>query len=144
MTPSASAASPPRWQLAALVALGAGDLVTGVALVAAPAFVLGLLGFAPVTPAATIFVRWIGVFVAAIGGAYLLPFRVGDKRERHERLRAALEWTALVRLAVAAFVAIAVLTAALPERWCFVGGYDAFAATAQLALLAAWARPRER
>lgn len=143
-SPSASAAAPPRWQLAALIALGAGDLVTGALLVAAPTFAFAQLGFAPVAPAATIFVRWIGVFVAALGAAYLLPFRVVDKRERDERLRAALEWTALARLAVAAFVAFAVLTAALPEGWCFVGSYDALAATAQLALLASWARSRER
>jgi len=136
--------SPPSWQFAVVIALGAGDLVTGALLVVAPAVVFRLLGFAPAPDEATIFVRWIGVFVAAIGGAYLLPFRLAAGRERQERLRATLEWTALARLAVATFVAAGVLAVALPEGWCFVGSYDALAASAQLALLAAWGRSSER
>jgi len=134
------ALSLPRWQRRAIVALGAGDLATGALLVLSPATVESLLFLAPSAPAASIYVRWIGVFVAAVGGSYLLPFRSHDPRARRERLRLALEWTAAARLAVAAFVGTAVLTAALPEGWCLVGIYDALAASGQLALLASWAR----
>ena len=133
---------PPRWQQMAVVALGAGDLLTGALLVASPATVERLLGIAPSPPEAAIFMRWIGLFVAVVGAAYLLPFRWPAGAARLERLRATLEWTAIVRLAVAAFVGAGVLSAALPETWCFVGSYDALAATGQLALLAAWSAHR--
>lgn len=138
---SAGAASPPtRWQRRAIQALGAGDLATGVLLVISPATVETLLFLRPSPPEAAIFVRWIGVFVAVVGAAYLLPFRIRDAAARRERLRFVLEWTAWARLAVATFVGAAVLAAALPEGWCLVGSYDALAASGQLALLAAWAR----
>lgn len=132
--------SPPRWQRLAIQALGVGDLATGALLAASPQRVEALLGLASSDPAADVFVRWLGVFVAAVGAAYLLPWRVADGAARRERVRGALEWTALARLAVAAFVGVSVMAAALPEGWCFVGVYDALAASGQLALLASWAR----
>jgi len=130
----------PRWQRGAIVALGAGDLATGVLLVLSPATVESLLGLAPSPPAASVFLRWVGLFVAAVGAAYLAPFRIAAAASRRERLRFALAWTAWTRLAVAAFVGAAVLAAALPDGWCLVGSYDALAASGQLALLASWAR----
>lgn len=136
----AVASSPTRWQRRAIQALGAGDLATGVLLVISPATVEALLFLRPSPPAAAVYVRWIGVFVAAVGAAYLLPFRIRDEAARRERLRFVLEWTAWARLAVATFVGSAVLAAALPDGWCLVGSYDALAASGQLALLAAWAR----
>lgn len=140
MSAARAAASPPLWQRRAIQALGAGDLATGVLLVISPATVETLLFLRPSPAAAAIFVRWVGVFVAAVGAAYLLPFRVREESARRERLRFVLEWTAWARLAVATFVGAAVLTAALPDGWCLVGSYDALAASGQLALLASWAR----
>lgn len=129
-----------RWEAIVIVLLGAGDLVTGVLLVASPTFVESLLFLAPSDPEAATFVRWIGVFVGSIGAAYLLPWRTRDLIARRERLRFVLEWAAWARLAVAAFVGVNVLAAALPEGWCLVGAYDALAASGQLALLAVWTK----
>jgi hypothetical protein len=124
-----------RWAHAAAIAIGAGDAVTGALLVAAPDVVLLLLRIAAPAAPATIFLRWIGVFVLAVGAAYLLPF-AAEEPERSARLRGAVAWTALARLSVTTFVSCAVLAGALGTGWCFVGTYDGLLAVAQLALVA--------
>ena len=112
------------------VVAGAADLGTGVALLAAPALVLGVLGAPAVVDA--IAWRWIGVFVAAVGAAYLYPFVL--RRRRAPRLPAVVEVTALARIAVALFVGTQILAGALPAGWWLVAGTDAGLAAAQLAL----------
>ena len=115
--------------------VGLGDAATGLLLLVAPDLTLRLLGLDAISAEAGIFLRWVGVFVLAVGGAYLLP--LGQREpERSARLRGAMAWTGGARLLVAGFVAVAVLSGALAERWCFVGGYDGVVAIAQLALLA--------
>jgi hypothetical protein len=109
---------------------GLGDAATGILLVAAPALVLRLLGIAPVEN--DVLLRFVGVFVGCVGLAYLYPWVL----RRRGRLRTAIEITAGVRLAVAIFLALAVLRGAMDEAWIPVGGYDALVAAAQLALLA--------
>lgn len=113
---------------------GGGDAMTGLLLAAAPALVLRLLGMA--RPAGDlVFLRFIGVFVACVGLAYLYPWlSKGARRDR--RLAAAVEMTAGFRLAVALFVSVAVGTGELEPPWLAVGAYDALVATAQLGLLA--------
>jgi hypothetical protein len=113
---------------------GLGDAATGVLLVAVPALVLRLLGISG-DLAADPLLRFVGVFVACVGIAYLYPWVLRGPL-RGYRLRTAIEITAGARLAVAAFLAAAVLRATLDAAWIPVGGYDALVAAAQLALLA--------
>jgi hypothetical protein len=118
------------------ITLGLGDVATGVSLLIGPRWVPSILGIAAPPEGADVFLRWIGIFVAAVGSAYLDPWRTPAGALRRARLRAVLQWTAGVRLAVAGFVALAVLGGALPDGWCLVGAYDAVAATLQLTLVA--------
>jgi hypothetical protein len=94
--------------------LGAGDVLTGAMLIVRPAWVLLALGAAPPRP--DIYVRWLGVFVAAIGMA---TFADGNR------------WTAGVRLAVCAFVAAAVISGTLPIGFAVVGAWDGIAGALQ-------------
>ena len=110
---------------------GLGDAATGILLIAAPALVLRLLGISGPL-ADDVLLRFVGVFVACVGLAYLYPWVLRTRG----RLRTAMEITAGVRLAVAVFLAVAVLRGAMDEAWIPVGGYDALVAAAQLALLA--------
>ena len=121
-----------RFQAPTLFCLfaGLGDAATGVLLIAAPGLVLRLLGIGPVTD--QVFLRFVGVFVGCVGLAYLYPWVL----RRRGRLQAAIEITAGVRLAVAAFLAVAILRGAMDEAWIPVGAYDALVGAAQLALLA--------
>ena len=116
------------------LAIGAGDAATGLLLVAAPALVLRLLGLGAPPGADLVFVRFVGVFVASVGLSYLYPWLAG-RAGRAPRLRTAIEITAGVRLAVALFLAIAVLAGALDLPWSAVGAYDALVASLQLGLL---------
>jgi hypothetical protein len=113
---------------------GGGDLLTGILLLVRPAAVLAPLGLA-VPAESWVFLRWIGVFVASVGAIYLHPWSLPPGSERRSRLRGALEITAFFRLAVAAFVAGAVVASQLASPWLAVGGYDALLALAQLFLL---------
>ena len=113
---------------------GGGDAATGLLLVAAPALVLRLLGIA--RPAGDlVFLRFIGVFVACVGLAYLYPW-LSEGARRDRRLAAAVEMTAGFRLAVALFLGAAVTAGELELPWAAVGAYDALVAVAQLGLLA--------
>lgn len=113
------------------IAAGAGDLGTGLALLAAPELVLRLLALPAV--AEPVLLRFVGTFVASVGAAYFWPF-AAPASERGDRLRAAFALTALPRFAVAGFLAVSVASGALGAPWLLVGGYDALAAALQLAL----------
>ena len=52
------------------LAVGSMDAVTGLLLIAAPAAVLQLLEIPPPSQEALEFLRWIGVFVLAVGLSY--------------------------------------------------------------------------
>lgn len=113
---------------------GACDTSTGAALVTAPATTFSLMGLHPPHGEAEVFVRFLGVFVGCVGAAYFWPFLSRAADSRATRLVCVLEVTALVRLAVAMFLAIAVASTALPQGWLAVGGFDAAVALLQLAL----------
>ena len=120
---------------------GGGDAATGLLLLAAPALVLHLLGLE--RPAADLaLLRFVGVFVACVGVAYLHPW-LRRRSARQPRLLAALEMTAGIRLAVALFLGIAVASSTLEIPWLRVGLYDAAVALAQIGLLARGAFGRE-
>jgi hypothetical protein len=108
--------------------IGGGDAATGLLLVAVPALVLRLLGIP--YPMDDVLLRFVGVFVACVGLAYLYPWLAGG-----QRLEPAIEITAGFRLAVALFVTVAVLRGAMDRAWLVVGAYDAVVAAAQLGLL---------
>ena len=110
---------------------GGGDAATGLLLLTAPGLVLRLLGAA--APQDLILLRFVGVFVGCVGLACLYPWLL---RDRGHRVRAAIEITAGIRLAVALFLGCAILTGQLDLPWATVGAYDALVAMAQIGLLA--------
>lgn len=112
-----------------LVLLGAGDLLTGLVLIGRPGWVLSPLGVE--SPRPDIFLRWIGVFVAMVGAATIVPWFERDPAARAARMRDASAWSAQTRCAVSAFVALAVLSGALATGFAVVGAWDALAAVAQ-------------
>jgi hypothetical protein len=118
-----------------MTAVALGEIATGSALIAAPVAVATLLAGAPPSNAA-IFLRWIGVFVLAVGTAYLTPRFAADGPERWSRLRGTLNVTTLARLLVAVFVAGSVAAGTLAAGWIVVGVYDGAIAVLQVALLA--------
>lgn len=111
---------------------GGGDAATGLLLVAAPSLAAGLLGLRR-PEADLILLRFIGVFVACVGAAYLYPWL--RRADRGRRIVSALEITAGVRLAVALFLGVAVAASQLDLPWAGVGTYDALVALAQIGLL---------
>lgn len=123
-----------RRTLAFLLAIGLGEVATGSCLVISPRLVSQMLGVST-SSESSIWLRWIGVFVAAVGALYLLPL-AGSSRFLRPRVRFGLEATSTVRVLVASFVAVSILTDALPTGWALVGVYDAAVAVGQFALLA--------
>lgn len=96
------------------------DFCTGLALVAAPAFTLSVMGVAAPTAEAMIFVRFVGVFVAAVGASYLWASAFGNVAA----FRTMLQLTLLFRLGAGVFTGIAVLTSALTTAWLGVTATD--------------------
>jgi hypothetical protein len=124
------------WVARFCVLAGALDALTGATLVAAPATVMGLFG-AGELPGQPIFLRWIGVFVGAVGLSYLYPFAFARAR-RSARQLVVLEVTAIVRLAVFAFTGTAIVAGALGEAWASVPATDLVLGVAQLWVLRRW------
>ena len=111
------------------VIAGGMDVVTGLLLVAAPSFTLGLMLVSEV-PAEPIWIRFIGAFVTGVGALYFLALSGGGRR-----LRPLMEATALVRACIACFVGGALLSGALSLGWLSVVASDAGLAALQLVLL---------
>lgn len=109
------------------------DLGTGLALVAAPAFTLGLMFVPTPEPAALVYVRFVGAFVAAVGASYLWALL-----EPAARLRTVFGATILFRLSAGIFTLAAVLLGALAPAWLSVSATDL-----GLVVLQAWLLRRE-
>ncbi len=124
-----------RWASLLCLLAGSADSLTGALLVASPALTLRLMGIGTV-PADPVYLRFVGVFVGAVGLSYLFPF-AGDLARRAMRLRTVLEVTALVRACVAAFVALAISSGALELAWASVAVTDAGLAAIQIGMLRA-------
>ena len=92
-------------------AVGACDSCTGVLLVLFPAWTLGLMGITRF-PQPVDIISFVGVFVMAVGGSYFL---VSGKSVPEWRM----QWkvTALVRLAVACFLAWKIFGSEWEIRW---------------------------
>ena len=117
------------------VAVGSMDAVTGLLLIVAPRQVLMMLGMAPPSPDALIFLSWIGVFVAAVGLSYAMAL---GKRERGE---AVWGFTALVRIMVAVFLTFRIFDGTLAPAWAVVGISDGVVGLLQVMILrAGWGR----
>lgn len=113
---------------------GSVDLTTGLLLLMAPAFTLRMMGTSAAV-ADEIWIRWVGVFVAAVGLAYWLPDLLHPAARRSDRRVAALEFTALVRLAVAAFVGWALASGRLEPAFASVLATDLGLGLLQIAML---------
>ncbi|HSI07784.1 MAG TPA: hypothetical protein VK985_04280 [Rariglobus sp.] len=105
-------------KMARWLATGAGamDLMTGLGLVFAPAFVLPLMRVAVPEGDGLVFLRWVGAFVGAVGASYLLAVVRGGTA----RLRGVMEFTIPFRLAAGGFSGVAVLLGWLPVMWASV------------------------
>ncbi len=115
------------------VAMGSMDALTGLLLIVFPLGVLRLLGIAPPSADAVVFLSWIGVFVMAVGLSYGLAL---GKRARGETV-----WifTAVVRILVAVFLTARILDGSLEKAWAWVAVADASVAVVQgLILRAGW------
>jgi hypothetical protein len=110
---------------------GGCDAVTGILLMSTPELTLRLMGVAEM-PSELIYMRYIGVFVASIGLAYLYPFLLAQSETR---FAVVLEVTALVRFSVAAFLAVVLLRGALTSPWWTVFATDLTLATVQIVIL---------
>lgn len=108
------------------------DTGTGLLLIAAPAWTLGLMGLSTV-PQPVAFIRYIGVFVLAVGLTYLWA-ALRWPLTGHADIAWSTQWkiTALVRSLVAVFVLWQVAAAALEFRWISVGATDGTFALIQI------------
>jgi hypothetical protein len=127
------------WLTLYQLAAGFCDTSTGVLLIAAPAFTLGVMGLT-ILPQPVAFVRYIGVFVLSVGLTYLWAVLRWPLNE-HAVLVWSTQWkiTALVRLLVALFVLWQVATGAMEPRWITVAFSDGvFAAIQIMGLAKGW------
>lgn len=108
------------------LAVGAMDAVTGLLLIFAPAWVLGILGIELPGKDAIIYLNWIGVFVMAVGLSY--GFALG---RRPGAVEATWGFTAMARLLVALFLTSQIVGGQLETAWAVVAASDAVVAVVQ-------------
>ena len=137
--------SPSRYGVAHAYCLLAGgmDSLTGLLLVSMPLSTLGLMGI-PEMPAEPVYLRFVGAFVGGVGLSYLYPFLYRRPRRTDRTLAVVLEVTALVRFGIAAFIAWAIGSGALPPAWLSVLVTDAVLATVQLFMVRRQVLARDR
>lgn len=128
-----------RWLILYQYAAGLCDTGTGLVLVAAPAWTLGLMGLS-IIPQPVAFVRYIGVFVFSVGLTYLWAALRWPHTE-HAHIGWATQWkiTALIRTLVALFVVWQVTTGEIENKWITVALSDgAFALIQWTGLAKGW------
>jgi len=116
------------------LAAGLSDGVTGLLIVISPGLALSLMQIAEV-PEEVIYLRFVGVFVGAIGLSYFLPFLSAEPEAGDARLGSVFAVTGLMRLCVAAFVLSSVLAGALVVGWLLVFVTDLSLALLQIFFL---------
>lgn len=132
-------APPRRWLILYQYIAGLCDTGTGLLLIVAPEWTLRLMGLS-VIPQPIVFVRYIGVFVLAVGLTYLWA-AVSLPLTSHAHIGWSVQWkvTALVRTLVAVFVVGQIALSALESRWVSVAISDgAFAAFQWIGLRKGW------
>ena len=107
------------------------DFCTGFGLVFAPALLLRLMDVPATGEEATVYLRFIGTFVWAVGFSYLWALA---RRER-ALLRTTLELTVWFRLAVGGYSSFAIAHGWLSPLWLSVPAADFAFAAAQIWLL---------
>jgi hypothetical protein len=128
-----------RWLIVYQFVAGLCDTSTGLLLIAAPAWTLGLMGLS-VIPQPVAFVRYIGVFVLSVGLTYLWAAARWPLMP-HAHIAWAAQWkiTALIRSLVALFIVWQVVSGAVEPRWISVAFSDgAFALIQIIGLAKGW------
>ena len=120
----------PGWTRWLALAAGAMDTATGVGLVLLPVWTLQRMGIAPPGPEALGFVRFVGVFVGAVGLSYLVAWGRGHDRA----LRTVFDITRLFRTGAGVFTGVMVFAAvwlgvAFASRYSSLAALVATAAT---------------
>ena len=114
-----------RWLIFYQYVAGLCDASTGLLLIAAPAWTLGLMGIT-IIPQPIAFIRYIGVFVLSAGLTYLWAAMGWPLTERaHVAWSTQWKITALIRTLVALFVVWQVASTAIEVRWVSVALTDA-------------------
>lgn len=125
-----NASAAPRWIRIYAALVGAMDFSTGLALIAAPALTLRLMGAVVPGGEALALVRLVGVFVGAIGASYLVALRGSAAA-----LRAVMGFTLLVRTSVGTFAGLAVAFGLFDRGWLVVALTDLACAGVQAWIL---------
>ena len=112
------------------VAVGSMDAITGLLLIFMPGLVLQLLRIEAPSPDAMVFLKWIGVFVMAVGLSYGLA--LGKHRGAGE---AVWMFTSIVRILVAVFLTIQISADVLAPAWVLVALSDGVVALVQMVIL---------
>jgi hypothetical protein len=122
------------------VAVGSMDALTGLLLIFAPALVLRLLKIEAPAPDAMVFLKWIGVFVMAVGLSYGLA--LGRHRAAGETV---WMFTSMVRILVAVFLIIQITANVMAPAWAVVALSDGLVAMVQMVILRkGWWREAQR
>lgn len=116
------------------VLIGACDGVTGILLLFFPAFTLRLMGI-DTSPLDLVYLKYIGVFVFAVGASYYLPILFRDGSGEIESIRSTWRMTALIRFCIGIFVSIQILQGSLEGAWISVAATDISIGTLQVFLL---------
>ncbi len=113
--------------------VGVMDSLTGVLLMTAPAFTLGLMQIDHVPPE-EVYLRFVGAFVLGTGLAYLLP----HISLNHQQASVLFAWryTSVVRSIVCVFVSVQCLFGTLEPAWMLVAITDGLLAILQMFLIA--------
>lgn len=113
--------------------LGAGDMVTGVLLFVAPGFIAALLG-GPSLEGSLVFLRYVGLFVFAVGGMYVWAWRALRCADG-KSFRIVLEITAWVRGVIAVGVLCLVFQGELSPVWFLICCYDGMSSVIQIVIV---------
>lgn len=114
------------------VLAGGGDLTTGFLLVFAPDTALTWMQVPAINE--TVFLQFVGCFVAAVGISYFVGL-ASSAKVGFFRLRVAWELTAIFRLMAATFVGAEVVLRNLPWQWLSVTLVDLLWCGIQVAIL---------
>lgn len=107
--------------------VGAMDFLTGIGLLVTPALTLRLMGAGVPANGAIVFVRLVGVFVAAVGASYLWTARASEEGA----IRTALTLTIFFRVGAGTYAGAAVLAGWLEPAWLLVAATDLACVAAQ-------------
>lgn len=126
--------NPPRQRMIVILSVlaGGGDLTTGFLLVFAPGTALTWMQVPAINE--TVFLQFVGCFVAAVGISYLVGL-ASSAKVGFFRLRVVWELTAIFRLMAATFVGAEVVLRNLPWQWLSVTLVDLLWCAIQVAIL---------